>query len=131
VVDWPSLCHLQKTSLSVEESLPRPPTGDQSTVSAKKQPPARAKPLTVRWNGWGSILSQIVDEGEYYLVPADQLPAMVDRMAKASANMGRHKGWFREQPISIQEIYRARAIVSLRSIGIRVPRRALQRGEGK
>jgi len=33
VVDWPSLCHLQKTSLSVEESLPRPPTGDQSTVS--------------------------------------------------------------------------------------------------
>ena len=92
-------------------------------MTAKKQPKARAKLL----------YADPHDEIVGWQIFKDELPAMVERMAKASFDLTpsvQEPGW--EQCDEVEkDIYRHHVIVMLASIGIRVPKRALQRGEAK
>ena len=95
-------------------------------MTAKKQPKARAK-----WKAY-SIVNRVGDlEVLAYEIIPDQLPAMVERMARELyyAEGGLMPLW-RDADSLNRAVYREKAERALKAIGIRVPKRALQRGEG-
>lgn len=88
-------------------------TPRQSAKRAK----GRAHALTVRYNGWDSTLSQIIDEGEHYLLRTDEYDQAVERMARAMSK--EHYGFANY----LTEIMRDNARAALKSIGIAAPRK--------
>ena len=87
-------------------------------MSAKQQPKARAKAPKAALAG--------SHFGRYWQINVEDVPAMVERMAKALYYNQWRRRWSTLTD-STQEGFRAQVRVQLLAIGIRVPRRALQR----